>query len=396
MTAPSLPPDTAPDRAAPLFVYGTLRHPPLLRIVAGEDIAEPAAAWLPGHLAFRASGHDYPMIAPAPGHVAEGLLIHLTAQARARLDFYEGGHGYGIRSVQVDTEDGPRRAEVYWPPDSGPDPAEPWTLATWVTQRGALQCLAAQDAMALFGSQSAEQVAARFPSVLARAQARLNAQADAVPTDLRRAAQPGDIDILSHATPYADFFSVEELRLRHRTFSGGMTQPLHRAVFVSADAATVLPYDPERDRVLLIEQLRMGPIVRGDPQPWSLEAIAGRIDPGETAEHAARREAREEAGLDLNRLIPLGGYYPSPGAKNEFLYSFIGLADLPDGAAGLGGLLAEGEDIRAHVVSFDTLMGLIDSGEAGNAPLILSALHLSRLREDLRAERKVVFTRGRR
>lgn len=395
MTGPKTPAKARPAPETTLFLYGTLRHTPLLDIVAAGGVLSVCAAWLPGHLAFRAAGHDYPLIAAANGHLAEGLVATLTEDARARLDFYEGGHGYGVRAVSVETEDGARRAMVYWPPEGGPEAAEPWDLAAWVRARGDLQCLAAGYAMEMFGRQSAEKVAKRFPSLLARAQAQLNAQAGQVPTTLRRAAQPGDLDIASRETVYADFFAVEEMRLRHRSFGGAMTEEMHRAVFISADAATVLPYDPERDRVLLIEQLRMGPILRGDPQPWSLEAIAGRIDPGETPEETALREAREEAGLSLQRLIPIGGYYPSPGAKSEFLHSFIGLADLPDTAAGLGGLLEEGEDIRAHVISFDALMALVESGEAGNGPLILSALHLARLRDELRAERSVVFARKR-
>jgi nudix-type nucleoside diphosphatase (YffH/AdpP family) len=374
-----------------LFLYGTLRHLPLLDIVAGERVPV-RAGWLPGHLAYRVAGEDYPMIAPASGRVAEGLIVTLSDTARARLDFYELGHGYGTRTLMAETEQRAVAVTLYWPDQSVLQPAEPWDLRGWVDRDAELQCLAAAEAMTMFGRQSPQRVAERFASLRARAQARLNAR-EAAPTTLRRRAAPGDMQIARHVTTYADFFSVEELHFRHRTFSGGMSAPLHRAGFISADAATVLPYDPVRDRVLLIEQLRVGPILRGDPQPWSLEAIAGRIDPGETPEQAALREAREEAGLSIDRLIPLGGHYPSPGAKNEFLYSFIGLADLPDTAAGLGGLLAEGEDIRAHVIGFDQLMDLVESGEAGNGPLILSALHLARKRDELRAERDVVFTR---
>ena len=382
----------SPSATTPVFLYGTLRHLPLLEIVAGAA-PRVEAAWLSGHLAYRAEGKDYPLIAEAPGHVAEGVLAHLTDAQRARLDFYEGGHGYGTRILRAETEEGVHNAAVYWPPEGGPARAEPWDLTAWVAARAPLQTLAARAAMEMFGRQSPQTVAARFPSLLARAQAHLNAQASIPPTSLRKRAVPGDVDIRTHITPYADFFSVEEIRLRHRTYAGGMTRELHRSGFISGDAATVLPYDPGRDRVLLIEQLRIGAILRGDPQPWSLEAIAGRIDPGETPEQSAHREAREEAGLELTRLIPIGSYYPTPGAKTEFLYSFIGVAELPDDAAGLGGLLAEGEDIRAHVVPFETLMEAVESGEAGNAPLILSALHLARLRDELRAERNVVFSR---
>ena len=63
---------------------------------------------------------------------------------------------------------------------------------------------------------------------------------------------------------------------------------------VSGDAVTVLPYDPKRDLVLVVEQIRAGPFARGDRQSWQIEAIAGRVDPFETPEQAARREAVEE------------------------------------------------------------------------------------------------------
>jgi len=158
-----------------------------------------------------------------------------------------------------------------------------------------------------------------------------------------------------------------------------------RAVFISGDAVTVLPYDPVRDRVLLIEQFRPAPMARGDAQPWLLEAIAGRIDPGESPEQAARREAFEEAGLVLGDLLPVAQYYPSPGAKSEFLYSYVALTDLPDGAAGVFGVEGETEDIRGQLVDFADLMALVASGEAANAPLILTALWLQRERARLRA-----------
>lgn len=204
------------------------------------------------------------------------------------------------------------------------------------------------------------------------------------PASLRRAPVVGDVRIAARSQPYAGFFAIEEQELRHRRFDGTLSAPIHRTAFVSGDVVTVLPYDPLRDRVLLVEQFRFGPHVRGDAYPWKLEAIAGRIDAGEAPEEAARREAMEEAGLALDQLLPIADYYPTPGAFAEYLYSYLALVDLPDSAAGQFGLEDEAEDIRAHLVSFDQLMALCQSGEIDNAPLLLAALWLSGQRGALR------------
>lgn len=368
------------------FFYGTLCHPPLLGLVLGREIAlQPAR--LPGHAVFWAEGEAFPLLLPEAGGLAEGVIAEgLDAEDLARLDYYEGGFAYVTHDVDVEGAAGPVTAKVYFAEAGVWRPGAPWRLADWQARWADPVVAAAQDFMAEYGRRPAREVLGRYPMLLARAASRLRAVAETAPTTLRHAADPDDIAILDRQVPYARFFSVEDLKLRHRLFGGGMSPVLDRAVFVSGDAATVLPYDPVRDRVLLIEQLRPGPIGRGDPEPWSLEAIAGRIDAGETPEETVLREAVEEAGLAIGALHRIGGYYASPGAKTEFVYSYVGIADLPDGLAGGGGLETEGEDIRTHVVPFERLMALVATGEAGNAPLILSALWLQRERPRLQAE----------
>jgi len=184
--------------------------------------------------------------------------------------------------------------------------------------------------------------------------------------------------------PYAHFFGLEEYDVAWRRFDGAMSATVTRAAFVSGDAVTVLPYDPVRDRVLLVEQFRAGPLARGDAQAWQLEPIAGRVDPSETPEQAARREAEEEAGLHLTGLEEVARYYPSPGAVSEFLYSYVAVTDLPDGVAGVFGLAEEAEDIRGHLITLNHLLELVTTGEVQNAPLILTALWLQRERPRLR------------
>lgn len=234
----------------------------------------------------------------------------------------------------------------------------------------------AGDIMALQGRVPAAEVAARLHAMAVRASSR--ARAVAGPGTLRHDARPQDITVVAERLPYARFFAIEEYDVSWRRFDGTMSAAVTRAAFVSGDAVTVLPYDPLRDRVLIVEQFRAGPMARGDAQAWQLEPIAGRVDPGETPEQAARREAVEEAGLVLTDLIEVARYYPSPGAVSEFLYSYVALTDLPDGLAGVFGVADEAEDIRGHLIGFDRLMDLVGSGEVQNAPLILTALWLQR------------------
>ncbi len=375
---------------ADIFIYGTLMHQPLLRVVlgAGFDVVEQVPARLPGWRVEAVPGEVYPMVRADAEAEAHGLLLRgLTDEALARADFYEGldNYGYLRKPVVVQTEDGPAEATVYVPLSQDGVSAGDWSLAAWVEKWGELSTLAAEEVMWWMGRATTAEVGRRYGVICTRAQAQLNAREEA-PTTLRRRAREGDVRVNALRRPYAGFFAVEELELSHIRFDGGDGGPIQRAAFVSADAATVLPYDPKRDRVMLVEQMRPGPLARGDAQPWVLEPIAGRVDPGESPEECAHREAMEEAGLVLERLIPTGGYYPSPGAKTEYLYGFIGLADLHDDAAGLGGVAGEGEDIRAHVVSFDAAMGLLESGEINVGTTVASLLHLAARRDGLRGQ----------
>lgn len=367
---------------ADFFFYGTLCHLPLLRLVLGREV-HPQPARLVDHAVYWAQDHAFPVIVPQAGGLAQGLFLpDMSDEDVARLDFYEGGFACHTRDVTVEAG-GTRMARVYFPDEGHWQTGAPWSLADWASRYGEAVVETAGDFMQLYGRVPSENVLRRYGQMLVRGASRVRAR-DAAPTTLRRATQAGDVQIFDRTLPYAHFFAVEEYDLSFRRFDGTMSPRVNRAVFVSGDAVTVLPYDPDRDRVLLIEQFRAAPLARGDLQPWGLEAIAGRIDPGETPEEAGRREALEEAGLHLGDLLPVAGYYPSPGAKAEFLYSYVALCDLPDGVTGVFGVEGEAEDIRGHLITFDRLVDLVTSGEVNNAPLLISALWLQRERARLR------------
>jgi ADP-ribose pyrophosphatase len=365
------------------FFFGTLRHAPLLTTVLGREV-ETRSARLAGHAVYWADGQAFPVIRAEPGATAEGVIVEELSQEEAgRLDFYEEGFGYAAEPRPVETATGPMKAQVYLPKRDIPC-GEPWSLSGWVERWGALATEAAREVMALRGHRAPEAIFARYPQILVRASSRLRALPGG-PTRLRRRAGPEDVRLVDWRQPYARFFALEEFDLRFRRFDGTMSEVVPREVFISGDAATVLPYDPSRDRVLVIEQFRPGPFARGDGQPWLIEPVAGRVDAGEAPEDAVRREALEEAGIALGELLPIAAYYPSPAGKAEYLYSYLGLAELPDGwTAAASGVADEHEDIRTHVISFDRLMQLVETGEVENGPLLISALFLARHRTRLR------------
>ncbi|GFE50237.1 tellurite resistance protein [Roseobacter cerasinus] len=361
------------------FFFGTLCHPPLLAAVIGETAHITLhAAQLPGYRIEAAREGPFPAITADPDAVTSGLRAEgLRPDDIEKLDYYEDAFGYYPTDVTL--TDG-SAARVYLPKAGAATPAGSWSLEVWEQTWGALSVEAAREVMGYHGTRPAAEVGAMFPRIRARAWSRINA----AQSQHGAGTLTGQIEVSARRRVYADFFALDEIDLRHTRFNGSMGASMTRGVFIVSDAALVLPYDPMRDRVLLVEQMRVGPLARGDRACWQLEPVAGLIDPGETAEEAARREAVEEAGLTLGALHKVGETYASPGNSTEFYNTFVGIADLPDTAAGLGGLEDEQEDIRAHLMSFEALMELCDSGQAANTPLVMMAYWLARHRARLR------------
>ena len=185
---------------------------------------------------------------------------------------------------------------------------------------------------------------------------------------------------------YQGFFSVEERSLSYRKFNNEQSAVVTRSALISSDAVIVLPYDPINDRVLLIEQFRTGPYVKGDEEPWVLEPIAGLIDADETPENAGIREAQEEAHLELKTLELVARSYPSPGISTEFFHQYVGIVELPKSTDLIAGLSSENEDIRSHIFEYLQFSEMIKSGKINVGPAILLGLWVSENRNRLRKE----------
>jgi ADP-ribose pyrophosphatase len=379
-----------------IFLYGTLLHRGLLAAVVGPDAQGgiPAnihcrPARLADHAVRRVAGETGPMLMAEPGAQVQGTVCTgMTALQQSRLDAYLGAFGGASRRVTVSVTDAEARtvtASAHYPPEGQVSSGDAWCREVW--EAGALQpaLLAAQELLEHDPPLSAQALAAQWLMIERRAHARHRARTETTaPATMRHRAQPDDARLTRSAPLQGRFFKLSGVDVNHLTFRGGRSDDLKREVLLGIDAALVLPYDAARDRLLLVEQFRMGPMQRHDPNPWCLEPVAGMIDPRETPEAAAVRETEEEAGLVLARLERMFAFYASPGSSTDYFFCYLGPCDLPDSDVYTGGLASEAEDLRLHTLGFERAMGMLDSGEINAGPLVAMLLWLARHRERLR------------
>ncbi|MGK4333722.1 ADP-ribose diphosphatase [Lonsdalea quercina] len=193
-----------------------------------------------------------------------------------------------------------------------------------------------------------------------------------------------DVEIIARETLYKGFFSLDRYRYRHRLFKGGMSGEVSREILERGHAVVLLPYDPVRDEVVLIEQIRIAAYDTSD-SPWLFELVAGIIDPGESHEDVARREAQEEAGLTVGRCREVLSYLASPGGTSERLTIMVGEVDTRT-VQGVHGLAEENEDIRVQVVSREQSYRWVEEGVIDNAASVIALQWLALHHEKLKTE----------
>ena len=199
-------------------------------------------------------------------------------------------------------------------------------------------------------------------------------------TDFKRE----DVEVVRREPGFRGFYKLDVLTLRHRLFAGGWGPELRRELFLRPDAVCVLPYDPWLDRVVLVEQMRVG-VLDKRASPWMLELVAGLFDADEAPEEVAHREAQEEAGLTLLKLIPIIRYFPSPGGSDEYVHLYCALVD-SRGVGGVHGLPEEGEDIRVSVLAREAVLQAMEQGQIDNAASIIALQWLQLQGQTLREQ----------
>mgnify|MGYP001316668957 FL=1 len=182
---------------------------------------------------------------------------------------------------------------------------------------------------------------------------------------------PLGVRLHNRETLYSGFLEVDQYEVSHELFGGGWSKVLEREVMHRKEIAALLPFDPERQEVVLIEQFRVGAWAGDWPHPWLLECIAGVMEAGESAGEVAVREAEEEAGCQVLELELIGRFFTTPGGSSELVNLFCGRIDAT-GLGGIHGLADEGENIKASVWSLPDVLALVEDGRVCNAKTLVA------------------------
>ena len=160
-------------------------------------------------------------------------------------------------------------------------------------------------------------------------------------------AHPG-MTVLEDEVVWDGRFPLQRVRFRYTRFDGTPSREVTWELWRRGAGCAVLPYDPARDAVALIEQFRLPVLAAGLP-PVAVECPAGLVETGEDPENTAWREVEEEAGLRPERMERIGRFMLMQGGCDEVMHYFAARVSLPAAgeARANGGLDHEGEDTRA-------------------------------------------------
>lgn len=154
----------------------------------------------------------------------------------------------------------------------------------------------------------------------------------------------------------------------------GVWESQIRQTYDRGNGATIIPFDPDRQTVLLVRQFRYAAYVTGHEESL-IEACAGLLD-ADDPETCIRREAEEELGYRLRDVHMVFSPFMSPGSVTERLWFFAAHYSPTDRISDGGGHAEEGEDIEVLEMTLDDALVAVRDGQILDAKTIMLLQHL--------------------
>jgi nudix-type nucleoside diphosphatase (YffH/AdpP family) len=132
-----------------------------------------------------------------------------------------------------------------------------------------------------------------------------------------------DVKVFKTECLYDGFFQIKRYNLHHPMFDGTWSKLVAREVLERGPVAAVIPYDPIRDTVVLIEQFRPGPMAVNHPSPWMIEIVAGILEKNESPNELSYREPTEETGGSLSEVVPVYNFLWRPAVPPNIAICYV-------------------------------------------------------------------------
>ena len=176
--------------------------------------------------------------------------------------------------------------------------------------------------------------------------------------------------IINKKNLYSGFFSLNKYEFTHKKHDGEWTSTVDREIFSGSNVSTLLPYDPIKKEIILIQQFRAGVLSRYD-EDYLLEIVAGIIDEGENPEETAIRECFEETGCEVKKIYPIQSYFPAPGSSESYYHLYLGEIQAFDGER-IKGLKKENEDILVKSFKIDEVRQMLKEKKIMNGVTLIA------------------------
>lgn len=162
--------------------------------------------------------------------------------------------------------------------------------------------------------------------------------------------------------------------LRKTTFdylrNDGQWQTQSRETYDRGNGATLLLYNLDEHKVILIRQFRFPAFVNGLADGMLVESPAGLLENVEP-EQRIKMEVEEETGIRISTPQKIFEAYMSPGSVTEKLFFYIAPYNSTSRTHMGGGIEEEGEDIEVMELAFSRAMEMIGSGEIQDGKTIM-------------------------
>lgn len=138
------------------------------------------------------------------------------------------------------------------------------------------------------------------------------------------------------------------------------------------DSVGVLVYHKDKELFTWVKQFRIGQATKDESSGinYTIEPVAGMVDPGQTPDEAAMRETFEEVGVQASSLSKIGAFLMCSGISNERMHLYFAEVE-GQTLHSKGGLIEEHEDIEVLHWTAEETHAAFNRGDLANAPAML-------------------------